>query len=98
LLKQINKDMTISRIPIFEHGIKNNNQPIAKDSGVIELPESTLAIQNLDFEPLSGAKPKTCDNSPGLSIQKINLLNMSRIPLSPSKFNESSYDSHYVKN
>jgi hypothetical protein len=86
--------MTISRIPIFEHGIKNNNQPIAKDSGVIELPESTLAIQNLDFEPLSGAKPKTCDNSPGLSIQKINLLNMSRIPLSPSKFNESSYDSH----
>lgn len=94
MLKQINKDMTISRIPIFEHGVKNINQPIAKDSGVIELPESTLEIQNLDFEPLSGAKPRACDNSPGLSIQKINLLNMSRIPLSPSKFNDSSHDSH----
>lgn len=57
LLKQVNKDLTIDRIPIFEHKIKN--LPIRKDSGVIELPESNLGIQILDLDQLSGAKPKT---------------------------------------
>jgi hypothetical protein len=44
----VNKDLTIDRIPIFEHKIKN--LPIRKDSGVIELPESNLGIQILDLD------------------------------------------------
>jgi len=60
--------MAISRIPIFENGVQKLNQQIEKDSGVIELPEPTLEIQNLNCEELSGAKPSLDNYRPLSSI------------------------------
>ena len=55
----------------------------------------------MDLNKLSGAIPRVSimfETSPKLGIQTINLETFSRIPNTPSKINESSFDYHYVEN